>query len=86
MFSKLFLSEKDLEAIQRALTRNPLLASLLMISPIEAFKYLNLMPRLSEGIGVKEWKASFGGFVGSPGALDQYFHGCTPSTKPELPA
>jgi hypothetical protein len=45
MLSKLFLSEKDLEAIQQALARNPLLASLLMISPIDAFKYLNMMPR-----------------------------------------
>jgi len=50
VFSKLFLSEKDLEAIQRALTSNPLLASLLMISPIEAFKYLNLMPRFFDAL------------------------------------
>jgi hypothetical protein len=50
MFSKLFLSEKDLEAIQQALTRNPLLASLLMISPMDAFKYLNLMPRFFDAL------------------------------------
>jgi hypothetical protein len=50
MFSKLFLSEKDIEAIQRALTRNPLLASLLMLSPMEAFKYLNLMPRFLDAL------------------------------------
>ena len=50
MFSKLFLSEKDLDAIQQALTRNPLLASLLMISPIDAFKYLNLMPRFFDAL------------------------------------
>jgi hypothetical protein len=50
MFSKLFLSAKDLEAIQQALTRNPLLASLLMISPIDAFKYLNLMPRFLDAL------------------------------------
>jgi hypothetical protein len=50
MFSKLFLSEKDIEAIQRALTRNPLLASLMMLSPMEAFKYLNLMPRFLDAL------------------------------------
>jgi hypothetical protein len=50
VFSKLFLSEKDLEAIQQALSRNPLLASLLMISPIDAFRYLNLVPRLFDAL------------------------------------
>ena len=50
MFSKLFLSEKDLEAIQEALFGNPLLASLLMISPADAFRYLNLMPRFLDAL------------------------------------
>lgn len=50
MFSKLFLSEKDLEAIQQALFGNPLLASLLMISPADAFRYLNLMPRFFDAL------------------------------------
>jgi hypothetical protein len=50
MFSKLFLSEKDLEAIQQALFGNPLLASLLMTSPADAFRYLNLMPRLFDAL------------------------------------
>jgi hypothetical protein len=50
MFSKLFLSEKDLEAIQQALFSNPLLASLLMISPADAFRYLNLMPRFFDAL------------------------------------
>lgn len=45
MFSKLFLNEKDLEVLQQALFGNPLLASLLMISPADALRYLNLMPR-----------------------------------------
>jgi hypothetical protein len=50
MFSKLFLSEKDLDAIQQALFRNPLLASLLMTSPVDAFRYLNLMPRFFDAL------------------------------------
>jgi hypothetical protein len=50
MFSKLFLSEKDLDAIQQALFGNPLLASLLMISPADAFRYLNLMPRFLDAL------------------------------------
>jgi hypothetical protein len=50
MFSKLFLSEKDLEAIQQALFGNPLLASLLMTSPADAFRYLNLMPRFFDAL------------------------------------
>src|SRR6266542_3634938 len=50
MFSRYFLSERDLEAIQRALTANPLLASLLMLSPIDAFTYLNLMPRFFDAL------------------------------------
>jgi hypothetical protein len=50
MFSKLFLSEKDLEAIQQALLGNPLLASLLMTSPADAFRYLNLMPRFLDAL------------------------------------
>jgi hypothetical protein len=50
MFSKLFLSEKDLEAIQQAFYNNPLLASLFIISPAEAFKYLNLMPRFLDAL------------------------------------
>jgi hypothetical protein len=50
MFSKLFLSEKDLESIQQALFGNPLLASLLMTSPADAFRYLNLMPRFLDAL------------------------------------
>jgi hypothetical protein len=50
MFSKLFLSEKDLEAIQQALFGNPLLASLLMTSPADAFRYLNLVPRFFDAL------------------------------------
>src|SRR5262245_22482733 len=50
MFSKLFLSEKDLDAIQQALFGNPLLASLLMTSPADAFRYLNLMPRFFDAL------------------------------------
>ncbi len=50
MFSKLFLSEKDLEALQQALFGNPLLASLLMTSPADAFRYLNLMPRFFDAV------------------------------------
>jgi hypothetical protein len=50
MFSKLFLSEKDLDAIQQALFGNPLLVSLLMISPADAFRYLNLMPRFFDAL------------------------------------
>src|SRR5262245_21702978 len=50
MFSKLLLSEKDLEAIQQALFGNPLMASLLMISPADAFRYLNLMPRFFDAL------------------------------------
>jgi hypothetical protein len=50
MFSKLFLSEKDLESIQQALLGNPLLASLLMTSPADAFRYLNLMPRFFDAL------------------------------------
>jgi hypothetical protein len=50
MFSKFFLNEKDLEAIQGALLRNPLLASLLMISPVDAFRYLNLVPKFFDAL------------------------------------
>jgi hypothetical protein len=50
MFSKFFLSERDLEAIQGALLRNPLLASLLMISPVDAFRYLNLVPKFFDAL------------------------------------
>ncbi|HET9224751.1 MAG TPA: hypothetical protein VFO07_19720, partial [Roseiflexaceae bacterium] len=50
MFSKLFLSEKDLDDIQKALFSNPLLASLLMTSPADAFRYLNLMPRFFDAL------------------------------------
>ena len=50
MFSKLLLSEKDLESIQQALFGNPLLASLLMTSPADAFRYLNLMPRFLDAL------------------------------------
>lgn len=50
MFSRFFLSERDLEAIQQALTRNPLLASLMMISPLDAFRYLNLMPKFFDAL------------------------------------
>jgi hypothetical protein len=50
MFSKLFLSEKDLDDIQQALFSNPLLASLLMTSPADAFRYLNLMPRFFDAL------------------------------------
>jgi hypothetical protein len=50
MFSKFFLSEKDIEAIQGALMRNPLLASLLMVSPADALRYLNLVPRFFDAL------------------------------------
>jgi len=50
MFSRFFLSEKDLDAIQGALMRNPLLASLLMISPVDAFRYMNLVPRFFDAL------------------------------------
>jgi hypothetical protein len=50
MFSKFFLSERDIEAIQGALLRNPLLASLLMISPVDAFRYLNLVPKFFDAL------------------------------------
>ena len=50
MFSKFFLSEKDLEDLQGALMRNPLLASLLMVSPIDAFRYMNLVPRFFDAL------------------------------------
>ena len=50
MFSKFFLSEKDLEDLQGALMRNPLLASLLMVSPIDAFRYVNLVPRFFDAL------------------------------------
>lgn len=50
MFSKFFLSEKDIEAIQGALLRNPLLASLLMLSPVDAFRYLNLLPKFFDAL------------------------------------
>lgn len=50
VFSKFFLSEKDLEDLQSALMRNPLLASLLMVSPIDAFRYVNLVPRFFDAL------------------------------------
>jgi hypothetical protein len=50
MFSRFFLSEKDLEALQGALMRNPLLASLLMTSPVDAFRYLNLVPKFFDAL------------------------------------
>ncbi|SRR6266511_537043 len=45
MFDFLLPNKKDLEALFRALAGNPLLAALLLISPIEAFKFLNIVPK-----------------------------------------
>jgi hypothetical protein len=45
MFDFLFPNKKDLDALFRALAGNPLLAALLLISPLEAFKFLNIVPK-----------------------------------------
>lgn len=45
MFDFLIPNKKDLEALFRALASNPLLAALLLISPIEAFRFLNIVPK-----------------------------------------
>jgi hypothetical protein len=45
MFDFLLPNKKDLDALFRALAGNPLLAALLLISPIEAFKFLNMVPK-----------------------------------------
>lgn len=49
MFDLLFPNRKDIEALFGMLGDNPLLASLLMISPLEAFKLLNIMPQFLAG-------------------------------------
>ena len=45
MFDFLLPNKKDLDALFRALAANPLLAALLLISPLEAFKFLNIVPK-----------------------------------------
>lgn len=45
MFDFLLPNKKDLDALFRALAGNPLLAALLLISPLEAFKFLNIVPK-----------------------------------------
>src|SRR5438874_2401239 len=37
-------------------------------------EYLDLMPRLGEGVGMKERKTRLRGLVGAPSALDQHLH------------
>ncbi|MFN8501658.1 hypothetical protein [Kouleothrix sp.] len=49
MFDLLFPSRKELEALMRRLSENPLLAALMMISPLEVFKLLNIMPQFFSG-------------------------------------
>src|SRR5262245_39925629 len=45
MFDFLLPNKKELDALFRALAGNPLLAALLLISPLEAFKFLNIVPK-----------------------------------------
>src|SRR5215216_3541528 len=45
MFDFLLPNKKDLDALFRALAANPLLAALLLISPLEAFKFLGIVPK-----------------------------------------
>lgn len=49
MFDLLFPNRKEIEALIRKLGENPLLAALMMISPLEVFKLLNIMPQLLAG-------------------------------------
>lgn len=49
MFDLLFPNRKEIEALMRRLGENPLLAALMMISPLEVFKLLNIMPQLLTG-------------------------------------
>ena len=50
MFDLLFPGRKEIEALLRRVGENPLLAALLMISPLDAFRLLNIMPQFLAGL------------------------------------
>ena len=45
MFDLLFPGRKEIEALLKRVGENPLLAALLMVSPLDAFRLLNIMPQ-----------------------------------------
>jgi len=50
MFDLLFPGRKEIEALLKRVGENPLLAALLMISPLDAFRLLNIMPQFLAGL------------------------------------